>query len=147
MVHIWPYVGKAKMCLRGGSFLWVSADFLYLQFINAKNDIVLHQASWSNGYGTRLSCIRSLVRILPWVQKISLLLEKLCNFFTFSNYYFLPQKTTASQTHFGFTNIGSNTHHFCATAIWNPKRRRQVKIWSVHSVCTGQLIEVRTLIW
>ena len=22
MVHIWPYVGKAKMCLRSGSFLW-----------------------------------------------------------------------------------------------------------------------------
>ena len=68
-----------------------------------------------------MTCITSLVRILPRVQKISLLLEKLCNFFTFSNYYFLPQKTTASQTHFGFTNIGSNMHHFCATTIWNTK--------------------------
>ena len=68
-----------------------------------------------------MSCIRSLVRILPRVQINSLLLEKLCNFFTFSNYYFLPQKTTASQTHFGFTNIWSNMHYFCATAIWNPK--------------------------
>ena len=27
------------------------------------------------------------------------------------------QKTAASQTHFGFTNMGSNTHHFSATAI------------------------------
>ena len=65
-----------------------------------------------------MTCITSLVRILPRVQKISLLLEKLCNFFTFSNYYFLPQKTTASQTHFGFTNIGSNMHRFWATAFY-----------------------------
>ena len=27
------------------------------------------------------------------------------------------KKTTASQTHFGFTNIGSNMQRFCATAI------------------------------
>jgi len=33
----------------------------------------------------------------------------------------LPQKTTASQTHFGFNNIGSNMYHFYATAVWNPK--------------------------
>ena len=68
-----------------------------------------------------MSCKRSLVRILARVQRNSLLLEKLCNFFTFSKYYFLPQKTTASQTHFGFNNIGSNMYHFCATAVWNPK--------------------------
>ena len=29
------------------------------------------------------------------------------------------KKTTASQTHFGFTNIGSEMHSFTGTAIWN----------------------------
>ena len=32
-------------------------------------------------------------------------------------------KTTASQTHFGFTNIGSEMHNFRGTAIWNQKFR------------------------
>ena len=38
-------------------------------------------------------------------------------FFTFSKYYFLPQKTTASQTHFSFTNMGSEMNTDRATAI------------------------------
>jgi len=33
----------------------------------------------------------------------------------------LAQKTTASQTHFGFTNLGSESHQLSATAIWNNK--------------------------
>ena len=45
------------------------------------------------------------------------------------------KKTTASQTHFGFTNIGSNMHHFCATAIWNPKISNETpcRQWRVES--------------
>ena len=31
------------------------------------------------------------------------------------------KKTTVSQTHFGFTNIGSEMHSFRGTAIWNQK--------------------------
>ena len=31
------------------------------------------------------------------------------------------EKTIASQMHFGFSNIESNMHRFCATAIWQPK--------------------------
>ena len=53
--------------------------------------------------------------------KISLLLEKLCISLTFSKNYFLPQKPTASQTHFSFTNMGSEMNTDRATAIWNRK--------------------------
>ena len=28
-VHIWPYLGKAKMCLKGSSFSWFSKNFLH----------------------------------------------------------------------------------------------------------------------
>ena len=72
MVCIWPYVGKAKMCFRSGSFFNVSWSFQQIE-------------------------------IYWW--KIQLTLKK----------------TTASQTHFGFTNLGLNMHRFCATAIWNSK--------------------------
>ena len=48
-------------------------------------------------------------------------------FFNFRKFVFIFQlfvynfseKTSASQTHFGFTNIGSEMHSFRGTAIWN----------------------------
>ena len=67
-VHIWPYVGKAKMCFIGGRF-----------------------------FGKFKQTAEKCKQI-------------------FKNW---KKKTTASQTHFIFTNIGSNMHCFCATAIWN----------------------------
>ena len=38
-------------------------------------------------------------------------------FFYFFKLLFFPQKYTASQTHFGFTNTRSNMHRFSSTAI------------------------------
>ena len=34
--RFWPNVYKAKMCLRGGGFLWELADF-HMQIINIEN--------------------------------------------------------------------------------------------------------------
>ena len=62
-VHFWPYVGKAKLRLRGDKFL-------------------------ENCKQTAVNC---------WQLKL--------------------KKLTASQTHFGFTNIGSKVHRFSSTAI------------------------------
>ena len=67
MVHIWPNVGKAKMCLRGGRFFQFSKICLHFSAV----------------------CLQ---------------------FF---------KKSATSQTHFGFTNIGSNMHRYKVTAIWN----------------------------
>ena len=59
----------------------------------------------------------------PWFksyqvqQKIDFFWKKLFIFLLFSKIYFLPQKTTASQTNFDFTNKGSNMHCFSCRAI------------------------------
>ena len=49
--------------------------------------------------------------------------KKLFTFQLFSKNYFLPQKTTASQTNFHFSNMGSNMHCFSCKVIWNKKFR------------------------
>ena len=66
MIHIWPYVGKAKMSLRGSSFFFQLSKIFQFQAV----------------------CLQ---------------------FFKY---------TSASQTHFGFTNIRSNMHSFHSTAIY-----------------------------
>ena len=73
IMHFWPYVVKAKMCLRGSSFFQFS-------------EICLHFSA---------VCLQ---------------------FF---------KKTTASQIHFGFTNMGSEMLSFRVMVIWNEK----ILIW------------------
>ena len=117
-MHFWPHVVKTKMCLRGGSFFLVSADiYRESKYIDEK---------WPKFFSFLHGIV---VRVLycsaigPWFEshqrhKISLLLLNLMIFFLFLKIYFLTQKTTASQTHFGFTNIGSNMHWFRAIAFY-----------------------------
>ena len=83
-----PMLVKPKCVWEAVVFYEVQLIFLYLAQFFIKHHGLMDKVLF------RLSCIciRSLVWILPRVQKISLLLEKFCNFFTFSNYYFLPQK-------------------------------------------------------
>ena len=49
---------------------------------------------------------------------------------------FLPQKTATSQTHFGFTKLGSNIYHFRRGAIWNKKFRFGSPCTIPHLLCT-----------
>ena len=53
-------------------------------------------------------CIRELVVFRKIVNKPLKNLNKLSK----------TEKTTASQAHFGFTNMGPNMNHFSATAIY-----------------------------
>ena len=58
----------------------------------------------------------------PWFKshqghKNSFLLQKLYNFFTFFKNLIFVKKTTASQTNFDFTNMGSEMLRFRLTAI------------------------------
>ena len=47
MVHIWPHIGKAKMCLRGGSFFQCQLIFSSIWNITMKNDWVFNHPLWS----------------------------------------------------------------------------------------------------
>ena len=56
----------------------------------------------------------------PGIKKL-ILLEKFFIFEVFWKKLLLAQKTATSQTHFGFTNLGSECHQSNAIAIWNSK--------------------------
>ena len=119
-MNMWPHVDKAKIDLRSGSFFPVSADFFSIQDKKMKIGTFIHQTPRSNGQDSGLSCWRSPVQIHQGHKNFYTFAETL-HYFTFFQNLIFNTKNSASQTNFGFSNMGSDMHSFRATAIWNTR--------------------------
>ena len=60
-----------------------------------------------------------------WVREVADFFWKIVNkqLKNVNKFSKIEKKTATSQTHFGFTNIGSEMHNFRDTAIWNKQFR------------------------
>ena len=119
LVHIWPHNGKAKMCLRGGSFFQCQLIFSSIWNITMKNDWVFNHPLWSRVKALDCHAVSPGFESL-WQQNVHIL-EKLAIFFEFLKNLFSTKETATSKTHFGFTNLWWNMYQFGNGAIWNNK--------------------------
>ena len=111
-MHFWPHVGKAKIGLRSGSFLWQKMNFQKfeknIKFLQKYRNLCYpgqYSNQWPLGYQPSILPLyhEGLTKKSVHFGKSILHGQKtrLC-----------WEKTATSQTNFGFTNLGSGVDTF-----------------------------------
>ena len=110
-VYVRSQDGKAKMCLRDIHFCILRQLFVY----NRHKSIIIEPYFQSCFHGKTLDCYAWG----PWFKSCSGYIK--LYIFTPTLHFLKIFQKLKSQTHFGFTNLGSDMHRFWEKAIWNCK--------------------------